>query len=72
MKRFRLSTLLLLIVIAALGFALAVQYQGAARREAQLRAELGQCQYNINIAMKYVHDMNNLKWQRQPPKEGGN
>jgi hypothetical protein len=33
MKRFRLSTLLLLVVIAALGLALVVQERRAARRE---------------------------------------
>jgi hypothetical protein len=36
MKRFRLSTLLLLVVIAALSFALVVQERRAARREADL------------------------------------
>jgi hypothetical protein len=37
MKRFRLSTLLLLVVIAALSFALVVQDRRAARREADLQ-----------------------------------
>ena len=36
MKRFRLSTLLLLVVIAALSLALVVQERRAARREADL------------------------------------
>ena len=40
MKRFRLSTLMLLIVIVAMGVALVVQHQRAARREAEIRAEL--------------------------------
>jgi hypothetical protein len=40
MKRFRLSTLMLLIVIAALGTALVVQHRQAARREAELRAKI--------------------------------
>jgi type II secretory pathway pseudopilin PulG len=40
MKRFRLSTLMLLIVIAALGVALVVQQRRAARREAELQARL--------------------------------
>ncbi len=40
MRRFRLSTLMLLIVIAALGVALAVQQRRAARREAELHARL--------------------------------
>jgi hypothetical protein len=36
MKRFRLSRLMLLIVIAALGIALVVQYHRATRRQAEL------------------------------------
>ena len=44
MKRFRLSTLMLLIVIAALGTALVVQQRRAARREAELQARLAQAQ----------------------------
>jgi hypothetical protein len=40
MKRFRLSTLLLLVVIVALCFALGVQDRRAARREAELRAKI--------------------------------
>jgi hypothetical protein len=40
MRRFRLSTLLLLVAIAALGIALVVQQHRAARREAELRAQL--------------------------------
>jgi hypothetical protein len=40
MRRFRLSTLMLLIVIAALGTGLVVQHQRAARREAELEKEL--------------------------------
>jgi hypothetical protein len=40
MRRFRLSTLLLLIVIAALCVGLIVQDRRAARRETELRAEL--------------------------------
>jgi hypothetical protein len=40
MKRFRLSTLMLLIVIAALVVALVVQDRRAARREAELRSKL--------------------------------
>jgi hypothetical protein len=38
MKRFRLSTLMLLIVIAALGVGLIVQHDRASRREAKLQA----------------------------------
>ncbi len=40
MKRFRLSTLMLLIGIAALSIALVVQQRQAARREAELQADL--------------------------------
>jgi hypothetical protein len=39
MKRFRLSTLMLLIVIAALCVATVVQQIGAARRDAELRGQ---------------------------------
>jgi hypothetical protein len=42
MKRFRLSTLMLLIVIAALGITLVVQHRRAIRTEAELRARLSQ------------------------------
>ena len=42
MKRFRLSTLMLLIVIAALGVGLVVRERRAARVEAELRARLAQ------------------------------
>jgi hypothetical protein len=40
MKRIRLSTLMLLIVIAALALALVVQNDRATRREAALRAQI--------------------------------
>ena len=40
MKRFRLSTLMLLIVIASLCVALMVQHNRAARREAELQSRL--------------------------------
>ena len=40
MKRFRLSSLMTTIVIAALCICLAVQHQRAARREAALQARL--------------------------------
>jgi hypothetical protein len=42
MKRFRLSTLLLLVVVVALCFGLGVQERRAARREAELRARISQ------------------------------
>jgi hypothetical protein len=40
MRRFRLTTLMLLIVLAALGIALVVHYRRAAHREVELRARL--------------------------------
>jgi hypothetical protein len=42
MKRFRLSTLMLLIVIAALSIALMLQQHRASRREAELQGRLAQ------------------------------
>jgi hypothetical protein len=44
MKRFRLRTLMLLIVIAALGVAVVVQQWRAARREVELQAGLARLQ----------------------------
>ena len=42
MRRFRLSTLLLLVVIAALSLALVVQEWRAARREAAFQARIAE------------------------------
>jgi hypothetical protein len=42
MRPIRLSTLLLLVVIAALGMALAIQHERSARREAELLAQMAQ------------------------------
>ena len=42
MRRFRLSTLMLLVVLAALGIALVVQYRRAARREVELQARVAE------------------------------
>jgi hypothetical protein len=52
MKRFRLSTLMLLIAIIALCGGLAVQHQRALRREAELRARLDLIMYRNSILMK--------------------
>jgi hypothetical protein len=52
MKRFRLSTLMLLIVIVALGTALMVQHHRAARREAELQARLAEA--NAVVAEHYA------------------
>lgn len=41
-KRFRISTLMLLVVIAALSIALLEQGRRAARREAELRARIAE------------------------------
>ena len=62
MKRLRLSTLMLVVVIAALGTALVVQQRRASRREAQLRAQLAQSwpvfvkQKQYNKMMKAQHE----------------
>jgi urease accessory protein UreH len=40
LKRFRIGTLMLIIVIAALGTALVVQHNRALRREAELKAKI--------------------------------
>ena len=45
-KRFRLSTVMLAVVIASLCFALVVQQNRAARREARLQAEIKLLEYD--------------------------
>ncbi len=47
MRRFRLSTIMLLIAIAALGVALVVRERRAARREAKLQAEMANLQARL-------------------------
>src|SRR5262249_7576457 len=47
MRRFRLSTLLLLVVIVALVIALVVRERRAARREAKLQAEIANLQARL-------------------------
>ena len=42
MGRFRLSTLMLLIVLAALGIAMVVHYRRAARREVEFQGRLAE------------------------------
>jgi hypothetical protein len=54
MKRFRLSTLLLLIAISALGVALVVQQQRAARREAELQRRLDVQARKYEIELRYA------------------
>jgi hypothetical protein len=48
MKQFRLGTLMFLIVITALGFALLMQQQRAARREAELQARLNAAENKLS------------------------
>jgi hypothetical protein len=52
MKRFRLSTLMLLIVIAALVVALLVQHDRASRREAELQAQLHRAQLDADLLIE--------------------
>jgi hypothetical protein len=52
MKRFRLSTLMLLIVIAALVVALLVQHDRATRREAELQAQLHRAQVDADLLIE--------------------
>jgi hypothetical protein len=54
MKRFRLSTLMLVIVIAALSIALAVQERRAARREVKLQAEIADLRARLLPTWKSV------------------
>jgi hypothetical protein len=63
MRRFRLSTLMLKIVIAALGIGLVVQQQTATRREADLRAQLNEHKAELQAMkraygqqVKYIQD----------------
>ncbi len=52
MRRFRLSTLLLLNVIAVLCIALVVQHQRAARREVELQMEFARKTYGVQKASR--------------------
>jgi hypothetical protein len=52
MRRFRLSTLLLLVVITALVVALVVQHDRAARREVELQLEFAKKTYGVQKAFK--------------------
>ena len=52
MKRFRLSTLMLLIVITALIVALVVQHHQAARREVELQREFVRKAYGVEKVFK--------------------
>jgi cell division protein FtsL len=64
MRRFRLGTLMLLIVIAALSIALVVLQQRAARREAELQAQMTKQSLEVIKYRNYILD--HEKGQRQP------
>ena len=57
MRRFRLSTLMLLIVIAALGIVMVVQQRRAARREAELQARLAEKDAVVNWYKAYDSEL---------------
>jgi uncharacterized protein HemX len=56
MKRFRLSTLMLLVVIVGLAIALVVQQRRAMRREENLQAELQLRQGELRLANEKLHN----------------
>jgi hypothetical protein len=56
MRRFRLSTLMLLIVIASLCVALVVQHHRAARREAELQARLADS-WELSLDQRRIAEM---------------
>jgi hypothetical protein len=64
MKRFRLGTLMLLIVIVALSIALVVQHDRASRREAELQAQLGK-QEAINEVRNTVQTLERMEFAAQ-------
>jgi hypothetical protein len=64
MKRFRLSTLMLLIVIAAMSTALVVQHDRAVRREVRLRAKIkGLEQTEISIRWSEMSERRLRRYQ---------
>jgi hypothetical protein len=65
MKRFRLSTLMLLIVIAALCVALVVQQRQASRREAELRVRMAEKDSQVQELKERLERLAELV-QRQP------
>jgi hypothetical protein len=70
MKRFRLSTLMLLIVVAALATALVVQSDRAARREAELRSRISKLE--AIDTMIQLHEANERRWQYGPRGDEAN
>ena len=69
MKRFRLSTLMLMIVIAALSIALAVQERRAARREVKLQAEIADLQARLPRSLTFVLPSEMQRAQKEPEKD---
>jgi hypothetical protein len=70
MKRFRLTTLMLLVVIAGLGFALLAQQRQADRREAVLRAKIKEWeQTDTEIRWSEMNErrLRRMGWTLQPP-----
>jgi len=65
MKRFRLSTLLLLVAITALGVALVAQQERAARREAELRAKIKEWE-DTDTSIRW-QEMNERRRRRYGP-----
>jgi hypothetical protein len=65
MKRLRLATLLLLVIIAALIMALVVQDRRAARHEAELNTKIKKLQ-DIPDMIKW-HEMNERRLNRYRP-----
>jgi hypothetical protein len=63
MRRFRLSTLLLLIVIAALGITVVMQQVRAARREAELRAARDAAELRAAEALSRSSPSNEEIWE---------
>jgi hypothetical protein len=61
MKRFRLGTLLLLVVIAALMMALVVQHDRASRRIAELESVAGPTWKMISDNRSYEYQIKKLK-----------
>jgi type II secretory pathway pseudopilin PulG len=76
MRRFRLSTLMLLIVIAALGIALAVQQRRTARREAELQARLNTVENKLSTLerqnlVKQWQMLSSSRRRSKPQPDGG-
>jgi cell division protein FtsB len=74
MKRIRLSTLMLVIVIAALCLTVMVQQVQAKRREAQLAqvvAELHEYKASVNVFREQIYKLNTKLANQQQANAGG-